>query len=112
MKELIIKELEYAKLIHLRWAELPEEEQVFRGGSRLHKEVAIQKDIIINVLRGDRREIRRAGTLLFRWIERHEHWIIKVQKEPSWIKEAGDVGWHKRWIETYKNVLQEINRKE
>lgn len=58
-----------AKEIHQEW--LDDGDTKWRGGLRLHAGLIRQKDIVINALL-TRNDIRRAATLLSRWIDRHQ----------------------------------------
>lgn len=107
----IVKEIITAQKIHEEWAEIPEEEQPWRGGSRTHMAIAEQKNIVLSAIKKGER-VREAATLLARWKERHVFWKDRVTKNPKLAEQAGDADWHQKWIDIYDNALNLLQTRE
>jgi len=105
----LIKEMKYARKLHV-------DEMKYR----LNEQRAIikDKDFIIKLL-GDlkkseskkitKKRKEKAIEILKKWQDVHYLWIDLVKGNKKWAKDAGGIGWHRRWIKTYQKFLDIID---
>ena len=108
VKESLIKDIEYAKELHLK--KIRSGEKIpFRGGVKAQFGVVGQKNIVLDALKGKTEKIGEAQRILARWIKRHEK--LPIIHRGIEIVPGKRTGWDNRWINTYEDTQKFLSGK-